>query len=255
MKKMFADHFSRDSSAYAKFRPRYPAPLFRWIAGLPAGRRLAWDGGTGSGQAATMLVAHFERVMASDASSAQLKAAERHSGVHYFAGTAESSAIRSGSVDLVTVAQAFHWLDHQRFYTELSRILAPGGALAVWCYGTLIAGPEIDAVLNRFYSETVGPFWPYERIHVDKGYRHFRIPIDEVPMPPLAIQGTIALPAFLGYVRTWSAVGRYFAAKGDDPVEELGNELAPVWGDPKTPRPITWPISMRAGRWNRSKVL
>lgn len=250
MKGAFTDHFSRDSQAYAKFRPRYPEPLFRWLAGLPAGRRVAWDGGTGSGQAATMLAAHFERVMASDASSAQLQAAEWHPGVHYFAGTAESSAIRSGTVDLVTVAQAFHWLDQPRFYAEVSRIITPGGALAVWCYATLIAGPEIDAVITRFYGETVGPYWPYERIHVDRGYLHFQMPIDEVPMPPMAIQGTLSLPTLLGYIHTWSAVGRYIAANGHDPVEELRHQLGAVWGDPQTPRPITWPISMRAGRWS-----
>lgn len=249
MREGFADHFSRDSRAYATFRPRYPDRLFQWLAQLPAGRRLVWDVGTGSGQAATMLTPHFDRVIASDASLSQLRAAEPKIGAHYFAGTAEMSAIRSRSVDLATVAQAFHWLDHPGFFAELNRVIAPGGALAVWCYSTLITEPDIAAVMTRFYGETVGPYWPAGRIHVDRGYRDIAIPIDEVPMPPLAIQCDLSLPALLGYIRTWSAVGRYLAVNHRDPVEELERELGPLWGDPATTRPITWPISMRAGTW------
>lgn len=210
---------------------------------------MAWDCGTGSGQAATMLEPHFERVIASDAAAAQLKAAERHAGVHYFAGAAESSALRAGSIDLVTVAQAFHWFDQPGFYAEVNRILAPGGAFAVWCYTALIASPEIDAVITRFYRETVGDYWPAERIHVDRGYRDYVIPIDEVPMPPWAMQGSLALSGLLGFIRTWSAVGRYITANRSDPVDELGRELEPLWGNPETLRPITWPLFMRAGRW------
>src|SRR6185503_1210966 len=73
----FADHFSRDSSAYAKFRPVYPPELFQWLATLPARQSVAWDCGTGTGQAATMLTPYFTQVIASDASRAQIKAADR----------------------------------------------------------------------------------------------------------------------------------------------------------------------------------
>lgn len=249
MREAFADHFSRDSRSYARFRPRYPDVLFDWLAALPSQRRVGWDAGTGSGQAASMLRSRFDRVIASDPSLSQLRAAAPGSGVRYFAATAESSALRRASVDLVTVAQAFHWLDHPRFFAELNRILAPGGAVAVWCYATLVAGSAIDAVITPFYRQTVGPFWPYERRHVDLGYRHFEIPIEEVVMPAMAIHGALSLDDFLGYVRTWSAVGRFIEVKGYDPVEALKDELGSVWGDPETLRPITWPISMRAGRW------
>jgi hypothetical protein len=152
-------------------------------------------------------------------------------------------------VDLVTVAQAFHWLDHPRFFAEIGRIIAPGGALAVWCYAMLIAGGDIDPVISNFYRNTVGPYWPEARVHVDRGYRDYRIPIEEIPSPPLAIHGDLTLPELLGYVRTWSAVGRYIDINRCDPVEGLGQELGALWGDPETRRPITWPISMRAGRW------
>ena len=245
----FADHFSHDSASYAEYRPRYPAALFEWLAGLAPARRLVWDVATGSGQAASMLARHFDRVLASDASLAQLRARAPVPGVHYFAERAEAGALAPHRADLVTVAQAYHWLDHPRFHAEVDRVLVPGGAFAVWCYGSLEVGPDLQETFASFYDGTVGGFWPAERIHVELGYRHFRIPIDEVPAPPMRIDAELTLPQLLGYVRTWSAVGRYMKVNGKDPVPAFGEALAALWGDPATPRRMSWPLSVRGGRW------
>lgn len=245
----FKDHFSRDSSAYARFRPRYPAALFRWLATIPAQHGTAWDCATGSGQAATMLAPHFGRVVASDGSVAQLRAAERMPGVHYLAATGETGALAPATVDLVTVAQAFHWLEHARFYAEVDRVLAPGGAVAIWCYSVLHSTPEIDALLKEFYDGTLGSYWTPERKHVDRGYRDYRLPVAERTAPALAIEGMLTLAQFLGYLRTWSAVGRYLATHGRDPVDDFARALAPLWGNPPVARRIIWPLHVRAGRW------
>jgi SAM-dependent methyltransferase len=247
----FADHFSRDSASYAAFRPRYPAELISFVAGIPVSHGAAWDVGTGSGQAASLLVSHFALVAASDASVAQLRARTRTEGVRYLAERAENSAIAGGCVDLVTVAQAYHWLDHEAFHTEVDRVIAPGGALAVWCYGRLHASPEIEAALMTFYDGTIGPFWPPERADVERGYRHYQIPIDEVTAPSLSIEARLTLQELLGYVRSWSAVGRFMQSRGVDPVPELERALLPLWGNPDTARRVVWPISVRAGRWRK----
>lgn len=249
----FSDHFSRDSASYAQFRPRYPAALFDWLAGLPERRALVWDCGTGTGQAAVALAGHFALVVATDASAAQVKAARRAGRVHYAAALSEASALRAGSVDLVTVAQALHWFDRDRFYREVRRVLAPGGALAVWTYGIFRSTPDIDRILERFYRETVGRFWPPERILVEQGYRTIDIPIDEVPAPTLEIEADLTLAGVLGFVRTWSAVGRYIAAHQRDPVAELALELGGAWGDPDQPRRLVWPLGIRAGRLRQEK--
>ena len=245
----FRDHFSRDSSAYARFRPRYPAALFDWLAGLAPARRVAWDCATGNGQAATMLAAHFARVVASDASRDQVRAAERAPRIQYAVALGEASPLAGARVDLVTVAQALHWLDPRRLYAEVDRVLVPGGVFAVWCYGLLGVTPAIDAAIAHFYEDVVGPYWPPERREVETGYRNFEIPIDEAPAPRFAIEAELTLSDLVGYVRTWSAVGRYLAEKDHDPVDPLADELAPLWGDPRAARPIIWPLSVRAGRW------
>ena len=92
----FADHFSRQSRQYTQFRPRYPAELFAYLATLPARGELAWDCGTGNGQAAVDLAAHFARVVATDASANQLGHAEAHPKVDYRQAPAETCPLGAG---------------------------------------------------------------------------------------------------------------------------------------------------------------
>lgn len=246
----FADHFSRDPAAYARFRPRYPDALFAWLGSL-ARPGTAWDCGTGNGQAAVPLARHFRVVLASDPSVGQLRAAEPAAGVHYFAATGEAAPIRTGSVDLITIAQALHWIDVGRLVAEAGRVLAPGGAMAVVGYGILEMDPPFDGLVNRFYHETVGPYWPAERRIVEEGYRSVPLPIEEVTPPPLAMEAALTLEGLTGYIRTWSAVGRYLKKERSDPVMQLEPELARLWGDPEIPRRVRWPLAIRAGRWVR----
>jgi len=245
----FADHFSRDPAAYAKFRPRYPEALFAWLATLPDRTHRAWDCATGNGQAAVPLSRHFDLVLASDASRGQLRVAESAPGVRYFAGLGEVAPLRTRSIDLVTVAQAMHWLDPAAFVAESERVLSDGGALAVFGYGILRMEGRVGEAITRFYTETVGPFWPPERKIVEEGFRSIPLPIQEGPAPALAMEAQLSLDGLAGYVRTWSAVGRYIEKHGADPVVVLLSEIGPMWGDPREPRPVRWPLAIRAGRW------
>ena len=242
----FRDHFSRGSADYAAFRPRYPDALFAEIAARLAGRALAWDVGTGSGQAAVALARHVDRVLATDASAAQIAAAEPHPAVEYRVARAESSGLPDASCDLVTVAQALHWFDLAPFFAEVVRVLRPGALFAAWTYsGITLGDPELDAVLYAFARETVGPYWPPERALVDAGYAGIALPFPDVPFPALSIDAELALDQLVGYVRTWSSVQRFIAAEGHDPTVPLAESLRGRWG---ARRPARWPIVVRAGR-------
>ena len=105
----FNDHFSRQAADYAKFRPRYPEQLFRWLESIAPSNELAWDCATGNGQAAVELAKVFARVIATDGSEKQVANAERHPRIEYRVATAEDSGLESSSVDLITVAQALHY--------------------------------------------------------------------------------------------------------------------------------------------------
>lgn len=241
----FKDHFSTQAATYARARPSYPAALFMELARLAPGRALAWDAGTGNGQAAVALAAHFDRVVATDPSAAQLAHAIPHPAVTYLQSAELAPMLADGSVDLVTVAQAVHWFDRPKFYTEVKRVLRPGGVVAVWTYGLSVVTPEIDAVVRRFYSETVGSFWPPERHHPETGYRELDFAFAERPFPATAMELEWTMLEFTRYLRTWSAVARFSKANGVDPVAALETELAPAWGAGR--RRVTWPLAGRMG--------
>jgi SAM-dependent methyltransferase len=245
----FKDHFSRLAAQYSAFRPSYPDALFGYLAGLCRHRECAWDCACGSGQASTRLAAHFAQVVATDASAQQIAAATDSPRITYRVAPAEHSGLESAAVDLVTVAQALHWFDLDAFYREVRRVLRPSGVLAVWTYGVLhVEGDAVDALVQEFYTDITGPYWPPERRLVDAGYRGVSFPFAELDAPPFQMQEQWDRQHLLGYLRTWSGTARYVEKVGRDPVEELESKIARHWSDASSRRRISWPLAMRVGR-------
>lgn len=245
----FKDHFSTGSSDYARFRPRYPDALFDWLAGLAPNRQLAWDAATGSGQAAVALSSRFERVIATDASTAQLASAQRVGNVEYRCERAERSTLDTESAGLITVAQGLHWLDHPSFFAEVERVLTPGGALAVWCYETFSTDTRaIDELVSHFYNVVVGAYWPPERRWIESGYAEVVMPFSRVETPSWELSQSWNLDELVGYLGTWSAVNRYRRERGEDPLPAVYAALAAVWGDPAAPRAVSWPLKLLVSR-------
>jgi SAM-dependent methyltransferase len=245
---MAADHFTPVAGQYASFRPTYPAALFDWLAGLAPQQELAWDCGAGSGQASTALAARFTQVIATDLSAAQLAAAPPQANIEYRVAPAEASGLPEGSVDLVTVAQALHWFDLPLFYAEVRRVLKPQGIIAVWGYNRLLL-PDgtVQRVIDHFYEDTIGSYWPSERVHVENGYRDLPFPFTRIAAPPFALTQEWSREQLLGYLRSWSAVARYQAANGHDPVDALEEEIARLWPEGRMMR-VEWPLFLHAGR-------
>jgi SAM-dependent methyltransferase len=242
----FKDLFSRDSAKYAEFRPRYPAALFAWLAEVSPGHALAWDAGTGNGQAAVALAKHFDHVIASDPSAKQLANAAADPRVEYRTA-GEIAGLAPASADLATVAQALHWFDRPKYWLEVKRVVRPGGVVAVWCYELQRVSPEVDEIISRFYRETVGPYWTPERKLVEDGYHTVEFPFAEFDAPSFAMTTEWSLQQQLGYLGTWSAVGRYRDVVGRDPVPVVAAELEAAWGSERI-RTVSWPLSVRAGR-------
>jgi SAM-dependent methyltransferase len=242
----FKDHFSKQAADYAKFRPRYPQKLFDYLGSTAPSRHLAWDCGTGNGQAAVGLASVFDRVIATDASAKQIANAQSHKKIDYRVAPAENSGIESETLDLIMVAQALHWFDLDRFYAETRRVLKPDGILAASAYNLLHIEPMIDDVVNRYYYEVVGSFWPPERKLVEQ-FADLSLPFHKVEPPKFEMTAQWNLDHLLGYLRTWSSTQRFIAAKGSDPLEQIIDELHAVWGDSQQTRKVTWPLILRIG--------
>lgn len=244
----FKDYFTKTASEYGKFRPHYPVALFEWLASQSPGTATAWDCATGSGQAAEGLSSFFRFVAATDGSEKQLRNAAPNPKVSYMAGLAETAPLKSGSIDLATVAQAAHWFDLKKFYAEAQRVLKPGGLLALWCYSLLRIDPGVDAIIDALYTDITGPYWPRGREMVDDHYRSINFPFEEISAPDYRMEAEWNLAHLLGYLGTWSAVGRFAQERGFDPLGLVRDDLKTAWGNPDIAKKVYWPIHMRVAK-------
>ncbi len=244
----FQDHFSGHAAAYADARPGYPDDLFAWLAAQSHGHQLAWDAGCGNGQASVALAGYFDSVYASDPSEAQIASAVANARVRYFVGAAEESGLPDGCVNLVTVAQAFHWIDAPRFCAEARRVLKPDGLIAVWSYAQSEVSADVDRVFNELHDVRLAQDWPTGRDHVVSRYHDLLFDFDRVATPAFEMRSEWNLDQYLAYLRSWSACQRYLARTGRDAVQEISGAMHEAWGEPGLARAVRWPLLVLAGR-------
>jgi hypothetical protein len=129
------ERFSAAADLYHRYRPTYPAAVLEWIdeaTGLRPPARIA-DVGCGTGISTRLLAERGFEVTGIDPNEPMLAHARAAGRAQYRRGTATESGLPDGSVDLVTVAQAFHWFDVRAALAEFTRILArPGWCAAFW---------------------------------------------------------------------------------------------------------------------------
>lgn len=241
------DRFSDISGRYAQYRPHYPEALITLLLGHVPSTGTAWDCGTGNGQLAAMLAKHFEQIHATDISSSQLALAPVHPKISYAVQSAEATLFADQYFDLITVAQAIHWFDFDRFYEEVRRTLKPDGLLAVIGYGLLQCSPLIDPVIQKFYRETVGSYWDPERRYLDENYQTIPFPFHEIETPELHMTYSWSLSQLMGYLGTWSAVRRYQEDLHQDPLPSLQSQLNTLRINEIT---VRFPILLRLGKMN-----
>jgi len=244
----FEDHFSGHAEQYAQHRPQYPDEIYAYLASIAPRHFLAWDCGTGNGQAALGLAKHFDHVHATDASAEQISRAHLHEHVGYRVEPAEHVSLPDSSVDLVTVAVAIHWFNFDEFYREVKRVLQPGGILAAWTYNLTEISPEIDVLIHRYYGEILNGYWPERIRYLEEGYKTIPFPFEEITPPTFEMKVDWDLNQFAGFLNSWSATQRYKAQNGQHPLEIIWTQLLAAWGDENEPRLTRWPLHFRIGR-------
>ncbi|KAG7353519.1 methylase [Nitzschia inconspicua] len=208
---------------YAKFRPVYPSTLYAKIASSIRGtnKSMAIDVGCGTGQATVALTEHFDKVLGVDPSDEQLQHATPHPNVSYQAGQATQLPAQNGSVAVVTAAQAAHWFDIPKFYSEVDRVLQPGGCLALWTYGNFQLPNDNTLrhlVVEELYENTLGEkYWDRRRLLVENRYVDIPLLADERPdsysgeriTAGYDIEQEMTKEELLGYLRSWSGYTLY----------------------------------------------
>jgi SAM-dependent methyltransferase len=244
----FKDYFSAQASVYASARPSYPDELFRFLASLVKQKEVAWDSGCGNGQAAVSLAGYFPKVIATDASEAQLRNAFAHERLEYRLAPSEKSGLPDTSADLVTAAAAVHWFDHDKYYKEVKRVLKPGGIIAVWTYCQNDVSEAVNKPVHKLEHGILKNYWPAESQLVLDKYTTLPFPFEEISAPPFHCESEWDLPHLLAYLFSWSATQNYIKKHGENPIDLVLPELQKAWGDPKTKRKMVMELALRVGR-------
>ena len=174
-----AKGYSRGADDYERGRPGYPAEAIDTLVrecGIDELTTVV-DLGAGTGKFTRHLFAHTPDVTAVEPVEAMRAAyAWNFPGEPILAGTAEDvPGLLEQSVDVVTVAQAFHWFDHGRALDEISRLLRPGGWLALIWNTRDVRVPWLAAI-NELMDRLAG-----DAPRFRSRDRSWRAPIDDHP--------------------------------------------------------------------------
>lgn len=245
---MAKDLFSQQSDLYARYRPTYPKELFEYVVSFVKEKNIAWDCATGNGQAAVVLADHFKKVMATDISAAQIEKAVKKENIEYSVCSAESTAFDDNTFDLVTVAQAYHWIKWKEFKKEVTRVCKPNTVIAIWTYYNRITDDDkIDKAVDDFYENVTKPYWDYERKYVEEKYITVQFDYELLPIKEFETVLHWQREDLLGYVSSWSAVQKIIKQNGHSPVPILEEEINNLWPEGETKK-VVFPIYLKLGR-------
>ncbi|KAH9302949.1 hypothetical protein KI387_014532, partial [Taxus chinensis] len=223
------------SKEYARTRPGYPPHLFSFLSSLTPHHDLAWDVGTGNGQAAIQIAEYYKKVVATDTSEQQLQQAQPRPNITYAVTPPvipdhllNSIVGPDSSVDLITVATAVHWFDLPKFYPQVKRLLKkPNGVIAVWTYTKPSVDPAVDAVCERFYHRVLPFFQPPAKLAFEE-YESLPFPFTEVQSIRMEIEEERTFDEYLGVFKTSSALAANQGLLSD----ELSKEFEAAWDAP-----------------------
>jgi SAM-dependent methyltransferase len=157
----FEPRFGHAADDFQRYRPDYPQPLYDRILAEASGqnRKCAMDLGAGTGIVTAHLVRNFREVVAVEPDAAMAaKIGELFPQVIIRNTTAEDCPQAAETVDLVTIANALHWMEADRVLANVHGWLRTGGLLAVFDRPLPKATPDIDAITR---AEFRGPWKPY----------------------------------------------------------------------------------------------
>jgi len=242
---MVKDNFSNQASIYAQFRPTYPKSVFDYLNTVVKHKKMAWDCATGNGQMARELSKSFEQIYATDISQKQLDNAFQAENIVYSIAKAEETHFADNTFDLITVAQAIHWFDFEKFYAEVNRVAKSGAVLFVIGYSMPRFEGKIDAILQDFYWNITGPYWDAERKHLDNRLESVPFPFEQIECPHFTNEYRWTLEMVEGYFNSWSSIQHYIKKNGVNPVNEVIEKLSSYWIDEER---VEFPLFTKVGR-------
>ncbi|GLY27158.1 class I SAM-dependent methyltransferase [Kineosporia sp. NBRC 101731] len=239
--------FGANATTYDSIRPDWPAATAAWLTGTEPGSDREGvvldvaDLGAGTGKLTSTLTSSGHRVTAVEPDEGMLRVLTgKLPQVRAIQGSAEQIPLPDHSVDVVTVAQAWHWMKQPATALEIARVLRPGGLLAVAWHQRDVSVPWL-AELNDLAG---GPEWTEtsaadgsvdasQQVHA--GHTRIDLPGAFTPVEGATFAYTLQLPVpdLARLVSSWS----YVATRPDrDEVLKksgaLGERVAAEQGTP-----------------------
>ncbi|KAH8804267.1 S-adenosyl-L-methionine-dependent methyltransferase [Flagelloscypha sp. PMI_526] len=285
-----------NAAIYAASRPTYPSRLWEYVVAnhlsKPAAKLdLAVDIGCGTGQA-TAQIPNFSHVIGIDPSQSMIdKARAAHPQTldgnrklefrHSSAEELSSCGIETGTVDLITAAQACHWFDFSKVWPEVARVLRPSGTFSFWGYSEMriTNKPELTPLINAFWQgsdprTSLAPhfqrpgrtivethltavpeppedlFEDFKRIYF-VGSHHPELP---KPHLPVILQKTMPWESLFAYIQSASAYHTYEEKYGEEEASKFAmkfvNDVRSAVGDEVG---VEWPLALLVGRRKASE--
>jgi len=245
---MAKDLFSKQSDLYARYRPTYPKELYDYVLSFVKEKLIAWDCATGNGQAAIVLSQYFKKVIATDISAAQIDKATVKENIEYLVCPAESMPFEENKFDLVTVAQAYHWIKWDEFRKEVTRVCKNNAVIAVWMYYNHTTGDKrVDDAVQAFYENVTKPYWDYERKYVEEKYAAVKFDYDLLPIKTFDSTLNWQREDLIGYISSWSAIQKMIKVNDMSPIPIIEEEIIKLWPEGEVKK-VVFPIYLKLGR-------
>lgn len=248
LEKTFRSYNAAQGKQYAASRMDYHPSVYEYVVNQHTATggqfNTLVDVGCGPGNAVRFLAPQFQRAFGVDPSPGMVEAARELGGasatgpIQYSQSLGEdlckdpagNFVLGNESVDLITLANAAHWLDMAPFWQRAAKVLRPGGSVAIWTSGEMrihpstVASEEVQAIFDRFDVEEFGPY-------LTKGNLLVRGKYTDLVMPWTAPTPIDAFPEAQFIRRNWD-VGERFMKNDDaeitmDMVEKIMSTASP----------------------------
>ncbi|XP_078000543.1 putative methyltransferase DDB_G0268948 [Glandiceps talaboti] len=241
------------SQEFSQYFPSYPDELMEKILAFcrinNKRGRMALDVACGTGISTRILSNHFDEVIGCDISESQIneaKKVETATNVVYRVAPAEDLPVDSSSVDLITIASSIHLLpDRQTFFSEVDRVLKPGGCLAMYQSRPTVLScsdrsEDMASLLHYYLFRELAQYQQPHFQLVENDYRDIELPYsDEERNYRLSIVYNTTVPDF---IRSWEILSVYRSYMENNPAkcntrisEEIQEKMMSVLGVDTTP--------------------
>ena len=218
--KTFQRHESQSiAQSYSKYRPTYPQQVWEKIFAFTkkheVDTKIALDLACGAGQSTFELCRHYQRTVGVDISQAQIEQAQKKANtlgktgeVNFVVAAASQLPFRDSSVDLLTCAMAWHWLEPNTVFPEIDRVLKSTGALAVYSYNIpTLRHEQCNKMLHDFvFTKSTwdeecmdGPYGPMHEV-MKTHYKNVYLPFPIAERHDLLVESEMSLEHLRGYL-------------------------------------------------------